>query len=254
MIASRQTGVVVPQPSSHRSQRLLGGLGSSGGAWLRVPAETRANAAREGSGARPPGHRRPAEPPRPWEPGSARVPGDRRARGGPRPSGSCRPRRVPGLPAARGQGRAMRAASTGPGLLGQRVAASRLPGAAQPSLPAYDRASAGFLRETLPERPPPSSPSCPGFPRGRRRAGGSRGAGAGLRVWGVTAIPGRGQSRRPVDQEPSRSGHRCHLASLSRFPDLCPRPVPPTGQRPPASCAPQPTWAAPLPPEPPRSR
>lgn len=58
----------------------------------------------------------------------------------------------------------------------------------------------------------------------------------------------------PCRPEPSRCGHRCHFAGLSRFPDLCPRPVPPTGQRPPASCAPPPSWVAPLPSEPPRSQ
>lgn len=113
--------------------------------------------------------------------------------------------------------------------------------AARGSPPVTSRLRPSQLRlpsETLPQRPPPSFRPFPGL----RRA-----AGPGLRVRGVSAIPGRSRSRRP---EPSRSGHRCRFASLSRFPDLCPRPVPPTGQRPPASCAPPPSCAAPLPSEP----
>lgn len=46
-----------------------------------------------------------------------------------------------------------------------------------------------------------------------------------------------------------RLGARCHFANLSRFPGLFPQTVPPTGQRLPASCAQEPSGAAPLPPQ-----
>lgn len=215
-----------------------------------------ANAAREGSGARPPGHRGPAELPRPWEPRSARVFGARPARSGPRPSGSCRPHRVPdSQPRESRESDAGRRPSMGPGLRGQRAAASRRHRAAQPPVTSR-RGPSPFGLPTVGAHGAAAAVFAflSWFSAGLRRPGGSWEAAASLPGCGVATIPGGSRSRRPVHQRPAVSGHRCRSASLSRFPDLCPEPVPPTGQRPPASCAPQPPGVAPLPSEPQRSQ
>lgn len=112
----RQTRAAVLKPSTLRSQRLPSGLGVF----------------RRASGARRPGCRSPAEPQRPWEPGRARVSGGWWVCGRPPPSPSCRPRRVPGLPAAWGPCRAKREASMGLQPLGQLAVASRLHPASSP--------------------------------------------------------------------------------------------------------------------------
>lgn len=85
---------------------------------------------------------------------------------------------------------------------------------------------------------------------GFQRSEGPRKSQAKLWVLRVATIPGRSQFR------PRRelNGALCHLPTLSQSPGLCPQPVPPIGQRPPASCAREPSRVAPLPPEPQRSR
>lgn len=73
---------------------------------------------------------------------------------GPRQAGHAGPTGSRGFQ-KRGRGRAMREASTGPGPLRQRAAASRSHTAAHRELPAYDQASSDFLLQKFIQPPPP---------------------------------------------------------------------------------------------------
>lgn len=261
-IAKRQSGsgssVALESQVRHDSS-VASASPREGRAWIRVRGrDARANAAREGSGARRPGRRGPAEPQRPWEPGSARVFRDRRACGGPRPGGSCRPQRVRGPPAARGEGeRRGRRRLRGPGCGGSALQHRR--GTGQPArgfpprtvpvqTPYCGRSRSGSRRLSLP-LPGSGAPPDTGGVLGSRSQG-----------WGVTAQPAGAQPVPPPSppERPAGSASGAPSPASRGAPTSAPRAGAAGGAaaaRPPASqLCPQPDWAAPLPPEPQRSR